>query len=486
MKTHMVRKIRRTPGIWQMVMFTLALIGAGALARADDADRIRPYRENPFYWQYKGQPVLLLGGSWQDNLFNHPKGLERHLDVLKSVGGNYLRNVMSHRNVGNVFAYEQADGKFDLDRWNVEYWRRLESFLKLTHERDIVVQIEIWATWDHYEDHQSLGGWSKHPFNPANNSTYTAEESGLPTEVAYAPRSEPTEHAFFHSVPELDNNTLVLRYQRAYVDKLLSYSLKYPHVLYCMNNETGEPVAWSDFWARYVRAQAAEAGRQVEVAEMRRHHDITVPDHRHMVNHPDLYSFLDISQNNTQAGPTHWDRMLRVRAWVQDRPRPINNNKIYSGGNDEEAVARMFRIIFAGGASARFHRPHPLEGTDDHEKSTNWGLGLSARAQATLRAARTLTEAMNVFACEPRTDLLSELLPNEAYCLAEAGRQYAVYFPDGGAVKLDVSKAQGPLQVRWLDVSRSAWQDSRTVEGGGILALKTPGTGHWAVLVLAR
>jgi hypothetical protein len=59
--------------------------------------------------------------------------------------------------------------------------------------------------------------------------------------------------------------------------------------------------------------------------------------------------------------------MLQVRAMVQDRPRPINNNKIYSGGNDEEAVARMFRIIFAGGASARFHRPHPLEGTDDHE-----------------------------------------------------------------------------------------------------------------------
>jgi hypothetical protein len=56
-------------------------------------------------------------------------------------------------------------------------------------------------------------------------------------------------------VPALDNNELVLRYQQAFVDKLLSYSLRYPHVLYCMNNETGEDVAWSDFWARYVRAR---------------------------------------------------------------------------------------------------------------------------------------------------------------------------------------------------------------------------------------
>ncbi len=466
----------------------LAVVGMAAVpgtAQADE-DRIQPYKENPFYWQYKDEPVLLLGGSWQDNLFNHPVGLERHLDVMQSVGGNYLRNVMSHRNVGNVFAYEQVDGEFDLDRWNEEYWRRFENFLKLTHERDIVVQIEIWATWDHYNDHQSIGGWSKHPFNPVNNVNYTAEESGLPVAVDYGAGATPTDHKFFHTAPALENNTVVLRYQQAYVDKLLSYSLKYPHVLYCMNNETGEPVAWSDFWARYVRAQSAEAGRQVEVAEMRRHHDITAPDHRHMVKHPDLYSFLDISQNNTQGGQTHWDRMMQVRVWVQDQPRPINNNKIYSGGNDEEAVARMFRIIFAGGASARFHRPHPLEGTDDHEQSTNWGLGLSPRAQATLRAARTLTEAMNVFACEPRNDLLSERSPNEAYCLAETGKQYAVYFPDGGSVKLDVSEAKGNLQVRWLDINRSAWREPQVVDGGGTLELETPSKGHWAVLVLAR
>ena len=25
--------------------------------------RIQPYSENPFYWQYKGEPVLLLGGT---------------------------------------------------------------------------------------------------------------------------------------------------------------------------------------------------------------------------------------------------------------------------------------------------------------------------------------------------------------------------------------------------------------------------------------
>lgn len=67
MKTHAVRKDSRALGIWQKVMFTLAMTRAGALAAADDADRIQPDRENPYYWQYQGETVLLLGGSWQDN-----------------------------------------------------------------------------------------------------------------------------------------------------------------------------------------------------------------------------------------------------------------------------------------------------------------------------------------------------------------------------------------------------------------------------------
>jgi hypothetical protein len=66
------------------------------------------------------------------------------------------------------------------------------------------------------------------------------------------------------------------------------------------------------------------------------------------------------------------------------------------------------------------------------------------------------------------------------------GSMPAVYSPDGGQVTLDVSAAMGTLQVRWLDINRSAWQDPQTVESSGILELKPPGKGHWAVLVLAR
>ena len=61
-----------------------------------EADRIQPYAPNPFYWQYKGAPVLLLGGSVEDNLFQIAD-IEPHLDLLQSVGGNYVRCTMSSR-----------------------------------------------------------------------------------------------------------------------------------------------------------------------------------------------------------------------------------------------------------------------------------------------------------------------------------------------------------------------------------------------------
>ena len=61
---------------------------------------IEVYSENPFYWSHDGKPVLLLGGSGDDNLFQWAGAefgdkLSEHLDLLVSFGGNYVRNTMS-------------------------------------------------------------------------------------------------------------------------------------------------------------------------------------------------------------------------------------------------------------------------------------------------------------------------------------------------------------------------------------------------------
>ena len=127
------------------------------------AQEIQVSEQDPTYFEYQGKPVLLLGGTVDDNLFQI-EGLEQHLDLLVESGGNYVRNTMSSRDEGNLWPFHmQEDGLYDLNKWNDAYWERFDAFLKACEERDIIVQIEIWATFDYYRDN-----WEVNPFNPKN------------------------------------------------------------------------------------------------------------------------------------------------------------------------------------------------------------------------------------------------------------------------------------------------------------------------------
>ncbi|MGI9456720.1 MAG: hypothetical protein ACR2NU_09170, partial [Aeoliella sp.] len=121
------------------------------LADETSAERIQLYKKNPRYWQYQSEPVLLLGGTKDDNLFQI-SDVEQHLDLLSGVGGNYIRCVMSGRDQGNAWPFAQNDdGKYDLTRFNEEYWKRFDRLLESTHQRNIIVQIEVWAFHDFFD-----------------------------------------------------------------------------------------------------------------------------------------------------------------------------------------------------------------------------------------------------------------------------------------------------------------------------------------------
>ena len=132
-------------------------------ATPSDEGRIRPSDEHPRYWQYKGETVMLLGGSDKDSLFHVPE-LEAHLDEMHAVGANYIRNTMSERKDRGYECWRGAqlpDGRYDLDKWNEAYWKHFENMLEWTEARDIIVQIEVWDRFDY-----SGENWPGHPYNP--------------------------------------------------------------------------------------------------------------------------------------------------------------------------------------------------------------------------------------------------------------------------------------------------------------------------------
>lgn len=440
-------------------------------AQAAGEGRIRPWPKNPWFWEYKGSPVLLVGGSDDDNLFQWLDApLREQLDRLKRAGGNYVRNTMSDRKDKDFEVYpffRRPDGKYDLERWNPEYWERFERFLKWTGERDIIVQIEVWDRFDY-----STRNWPPHPYNPANNINYTFEASGFAPEYPLHPGRNV--QPFFFTTPEQRNNAVVYRYQRAFVEKMLSHSLKYGHVLYCMDNETNGEAAWGRHWAGVIKAAAKKAGVAVSVTEMWDAWDLKKEEHRRTFDHPEIYDFVDISQNNHNDGDRHWANALWVREYLAARPRPMNTVKTYGangskyGPTDDHGLSRVFRHVLVGVAGARFHRPES-------------GLGLNAKSEAAIRAVRKMETVLPAWERTPRMDLLEERETDEAHAAA-GSKGYAVYFPNGGAVRLKVPA--GRYRVRWIDGGTGVWgHEARAKAGAEGIVLAAPGQGHWLAVV---
>jgi Family of unknown function (DUF6298) len=470
------------------IVLSSAVLSAGT---DKNADCIKPYAENPRYWQYNGKPVLLLGGSKTDHIFL-ADDLKAHLDEMQVVGANYVRCTMSQREGIELKPHKLLpSGKFDLDQWNLEYWQRFQDMLRWTAEREIMVQIEVWDRFDY-----STVYWQTSPWNPGNNVNYTYEQTGFAPE--YPKHSGQDLQPFFHSITGMPryNKKLdrIRQYQEAFVTKMLSYSLNYGHVLYCMDNETSTPAQWGQYWIQFIQAKAAEEGVTVCTTDM--FDDAFQAEkakHTALIfNDPEHYTFADISQvNSRNYDQTHWDSLQWLLQQVnKTHPRPSNHTKIYGSGyftfgtgGPEDGVERFWRNILGGSASARFHRPDA-------------GNGLNDFAQGAIKAARLLESQIQLWDITPQMDLLSQRESNEAYLAARPGQSYALYFPNGGSVELDLSDAPGTFGITWISVSMGVVTQSsaaggyrlmdKTLQGGGVVTISAPYKGGWVVAIVKK
>ncbi|UCC98899.1 MAG: hypothetical protein JSW66_03215 [Phycisphaerales bacterium] len=454
------------------------LLAAGAKGNEpSNADRIKPYAENPRYWQYKGRPVLLLGGSKTDHIFLLDD-LERHLDEIVSVGANYVRNTMSQREGLDLKPHKRRpDGKFDLNQWNTDYWDRFANCLRWCRQRDIIIQIEVWDRFDFSREH-----WQNSPWRPANNINYTSEQSGLANNYpapAYRDRQP-----FFHTIAGMPlykkQLEIVRAFQEEFVSKMLSYSLRYSNVLYCMNNETSTPAEWGRYWMRFIKARAAAEGAEVYVTDM--FDDAWKPKVsaklKQAFDDPQAYGFLDVSQVNSRTfNQDHWENMIWISQQARDHPRPLNHTKIYSdgqtgfgSGTPTDGVERFWRNLIAGSASCRFHRPTS-------------GIGLNETAKACIKAARKIESLIEFWDIEPHIELLSERQPDEAYLAAKAGEQYVLFLTDGGSIGVDLKACPGTFTLQWVNIQTGDWGPKADIEGSKIVTIVAPGEGPWAAAI---
>jgi hypothetical protein len=456
------------------VLLILLILSTTLLSfgKKPDKNRIKPWAENQWYWQYKNKPILLLGASSDDNLFQWPaEKLIPHLDSMKNVGANYVRNTMSDRQDKGFELYpflQHTNGKYDLEQLNDEYYKRFEFFLEETSKRDIIVQIEVWDRFDY-----SREGWIPHPFNPKNNVNYSDEESGLKDKYPDHPGAN--KQPFFFTTPQQRNNALLLKYQQKRVERILAIALKYNHVLYCIDNETSGEEKWATYWAEFILQRAKAQKKEICVTEMWDNWDLKSEQHKRTFDHPERYTFCDVSQNNQKKGQVHWDNFQWVRNSISSQPRPLNTVKTYGAdggrhGNTQDGIERWWKHVLGGAASARFHRPTS-------------GLGLSELSMNCVKIARKIEKAAKLWELEPTNSLLSSREENEAFLASNPGKVYVLYFTKAGGIGLNLKDYPQSFNVKWYQIEKGSLHSQINIKGGNIVKIKTPSEGNWIALI---
>ena len=172
----------------------LALVAAcGAKSHdavgAESAQPIALHAENPRYFVWQGKPtVLITSGEHYGALLNLDFDFIRYFDELQAKGLNHTRTFSGvYHEIASSFGITDnplapnpdrficpwprsdqpgcGDGgnKFDLDRWNPAYFRRLHEFMRCARERGIVVEMTLFCTF--YKDEL----WNVCPLRSTNN-----------------------------------------------------------------------------------------------------------------------------------------------------------------------------------------------------------------------------------------------------------------------------------------------------------------------------
>ncbi len=167
-------------GLWQMLL---------PPCYAAKSDPIALHRDNPHYFLFRGKPtVLITSAEHYGAVLNLDFDFRKYLDTLakdslnltRTFSGAYVEPQGAFGIARNTLApgqgrfiapwarsdtagYANGGNKFDLSRWNEEYFKRLKAFVARAGKRGVVVEYTLFCPF--YDESQ----WKLSPQNASNN-----------------------------------------------------------------------------------------------------------------------------------------------------------------------------------------------------------------------------------------------------------------------------------------------------------------------------
>jgi hypothetical protein len=423
---------------------------------------LRVSEKNPRYFtDNSGKIIYLTGAHTWNNLVDmtstaSPEKFDysKYIRWLKNYNHNFIRlwawELLNWDTEGNRESNPQKhtvaphpwlrtgpgqalDGnpKFDLTKFDPEYFDRLGSRVKMACDSGIYVSIMLFEGWGLQF---SPGAFENHPFNPENNinginGDYNDDGSG--TEI--------------HSM----GNNEILEIQEAYLKHLIDWVNRYDNVLYEISNEN----------------HPASTEWQYHMINFIKDYENNLPE-----QHPVGMTFQYRGGSNQVLfdSPADWISPNHEGGYRDDPPAADGSKVILTDTDHLWGIGGNTTWIwksFLRGLNPLFMDPYDCRILKGRSCDTVWmesmrkGLGLT----------RLMANRIDLATMIPDTDLVSS-----EYCLTDRSTEYLVYLPDSNDVKLDLRSVDGLFNVEWFNTNTGEVIESVPIRGGNIQSMGSP------------
>ena len=478
-----------------------------AFAQQPHQQPIQLHPQNPHYFLFQGKAVALItSGEHYGAVINADFNYHRYLETLAAGGMNYTR-LFGGAYVevpGKSFGIQRNDlapargrfvapwvrgettrsetpeytggDKFDLDKWNPEYFTRLHDYLAEAAKRGIVVEITLFSS--QYGDMQ----WDVCPFNRTNNL-------------------DQTDAIDWKKLNTLENGN-ILSYQERYTRKLVREANAYPNVIFEIANEP-----WSD---RPVLADIVNpylfTGRdqypnsvdlpddltmawQARVAEWIASEEASLPN-QHLIAQDCCNFSYPVRQLLPEVSVVNFHYAYPEAALLNyGLGKPLSYDETGFLGRGDEAYARQaWNFVLSGGSvfdnlDYSFTPGHE-DGTDTEPNGPGGG---SPELRRRLKILSEFLQGLPLVELAPDTATVKRAGGVYTHLLSSRKGKYAMYVDGQGPVDILMSLPAGEYRVTWTDViTGKAKNGGAFRHTGGNKIISTPEFRNGVAMLLAR
>lgn len=479
------------------VAAALAALGALALfagssgqrlAAAAETQPLRLHPRNGHYFLFRGKPTILVGSGVYGAVIHRDFDYVLYLDELRRLRLNQTRlftgSYVARSSAGGegyadslvprerllapwarsaVPGYALGGNKFDLDRWDPEYFARLRSFVAEAGRRGVIVEIVFFSA--NYGD----WNWSASPMQANNNVN----------EVGRVAANE---------TYRLDGETGLLVAQGRLVEKIVRELSSFDNVYYEPLNEPHHAACPNG-----VESCAPPAQWEEHIIDVVERTEQSLGRRRHLIARGVGNVGFEIRNLHPAVSVLnfHYARPQAVRANYKLGRAIADDETGFQGPSDHPYRAEGWEFMLAGGA---VFSNLDWTFTADREDGTHalpegfryGGGGVALRNQ--LAFMKRFLESFDLLRLRPARSMIRRGIPAGAtvHALGRSGREYALYVSGGhGVAWLSLRLPTGRYRLTWHDPKTGRMtKRAKLAHHGGEATVVSPRYAHDLALAI--